>query len=300
MQLTRSEHVESSRRVDQLESLLLQEGTVLDAEELGKELHTSRFLIESGNLSGAIKPPENVMAPLEAADREEDEQQGVVKRRKLDTPGASGQSAPPSQTDRNISTQDPQPGTSAGKSSWQSEQDNVVLFHTGTLSPWDSDCDTQELELTPPRSDVNNNKQQEDVAILYKQVVQRIIMEGIREHRRPRTRRVRASVEIISDGFLKHWSDRDRKCRAYSLDFANLGRWTEAVRMQQIPLTLPITVVSLQCVKQVECLEPLRNRLAALCRAIRSSNPGGRIFITNNVPNPRSVPVLGEKSAGPQ
>ena len=59
-------------------------------------------------------------------------------------------------------------------------------------------------------------------------------------------------------------------------------------------LYLPITVIALRCVRQSECLEPLKNSLAAMCRVVRMVNPGGRIFIANTVPNPRSV--LGQRT----
>ena len=84
----------------------------------------------------------------------------------------------------------------------------------------------------------------------------------------------------------------------YSKRFAHLDQWTRAVRDRQVRLHLPITVIAVQCIKLQECLEPLKNTLGALCRAIQSiGEDNGRIFIVNNVPNPRQAPVLGQRTA---
>ena len=40
----------------------------------------------------------------------------------------------------------------------------------------------------------------------------------------------------------------------------------------------------------------IKNNLGSLCRAIRVINPTALIFIVNNVPNPRSAPVLGKRT----
>ena len=42
----------------------------------------------------------------------------------------------------------------------------------------------------------------------------------------------------------------------------------------------------------IQGLDPLKNALAALCRAIRAHNPHSHIFITNNLALPWCAPVL--------
>ena len=106
----------------------------------------------------------------------------------------------------------------------------------------------------------------------------------------------RPSIQILTDTFLQNWSTKDNMCRPILRSFAHLSLWVEEIRKSQVQLTLPITIIALQCTRQTECIEPLRNGIASLCRAIRCMSPGGRIFVTNNVPNPRSVPVLGKRA----
>ena len=102
------------------------------------------------------------------------------------------------------------------------------------------------------------------------------------------------SIQILTDTFLRYWSMKEGRCNIFRRRYSHLNLWTKAVHSGDILVSLPITVIALKCVKQVECLEPLKNQLAALCRAIRNKSQNtGRIFITNNIPNPRMAPVLG-------
>ena len=107
---------------------------------------------------------------------------------------------------------------------------------------------------------------------------------------------IHPTVQILGDNFISNWSTKEQRCTLQVQKFSHLAQWTQAIRRQDIQILLPITVVSLQCVKQLECLEPLKNALASLCKAIRAVFPGGRIFITGNIPNPRLAPVLGTRT----
>ena len=166
------------------------------------------------------------------------------------------------------------------------EQDNVVIFGTGTLSPWNSDEDSQELSKTVPEQ-----KQEKDPAgdEARKEILEQGPVLGIPL----KTRTVVPSIHLLTDKFLRNWSDKDPKCVVAQRSYPTLRGWVEEVRSQRLAFHLPITVVALQCLKQIECLEPLKNGLGGLCRAIRTVNPGGRIFVTTNVPNPRLAKVLG-------
>ena len=155
---------------------------------------------------------------------------------------------------------------------------NLITFGPGTLTGWDSDIDGKD------------DAQEEEDAIA------EIMTEGMNwEIQGWHTKRRNMTVQILTDSFLGNWSHRENKCALIIHPFPNINQWIRAIRRQEIPLQLPITVVALQCLKSMECLEPLKNNLAALCRAIRSCVQG-RIFITSNIPNPRCVPVLGQRA----
>ena len=109
-------------------------------------------------------------------------------------------------------------------------------------------------------------------------------------------RRPHTTVHLLADNFLTKWSPREKRCQVHIHLYPTITRWTQAIRNQEISLYLPITVVAIQCLRHMECLEPLKNRIASLCRAIRSANPGGRIFIATNIANPKAAPVLGKRT----
>ena len=109
-------------------------------------------------------------------------------------------------------------------------------------------------------------------------------------------RKLTPTVQILTDGLI-NWSDRDTKCMRTYKKIYNIKTWIHEIREQRIQVFLPITVIALQCVRQLECLEPLKNALIALCKTIRINNPGGRIFVCTNIPNPRSVPVVAQRTS---
>ena len=176
------------------------------------------------------------------------------------------------------------------------DDDNVIIFGTGTLSPWLSDNDTQELvesEVGSPQAE--EQPSEED---LEKAAVAEIQMDGMDLPIQGWIRKeVVQTVQVLTDKFLRNWSGLDRKCRLHEHRFPTISRWTQAIKTHEVQLVLPITVVAIQCIRQIECLEPLKNRLSSLCRAIRYANPsGGRIFIATNIANPRAAPVLGKRA----
>ena len=103
------------------------------------------------------------------------------------------------------------------------------------------------------------------------------------------------TVHIISDQFLKNWPQRDGRSVITREAYYNIQQLTRAIKIQQIQLQLPVVVIILRSVRQVECLEPLKNALSALCRAVRCS-VSARIYISNTVPSPYVTPVLGVRA----
>ena len=168
--------------------------------------------------------------------------------------------------------------------------ENIISFGTGSLDAWDSTVDSQELEDT-----VIHQKPKVD---LEKEARLEIVQEGmtVNKDRWFFKRSQVPSVQLLTDTFLENWSLQDKKCELILKQYPTITRWTQAIRTCEVQIMLPITVVAIQCLKQIECLEPLKNRIVSLCKAIRLNNPGGRIFLATNIPNPRAAPVLGTRA----
>ena len=262
--------------IDHYESFLLQEATVWDEAVLTEGLRQVQMSPQRSLLSQVLKAgksPDTGKGPV--CDDGEDQEDELLEQMNLQlTPSPSARIDAPSVTP-----------SEQGETFY--EQDNVILCGSGTLSPWDSDIDGREGETLSNNYDSLTEEDSEGEA------VSEILLQGMeceasgwhRDQRQP-------TVQILTD-WLQHWSSKDRHCSLSYRGFSNIQQWIQGVRQQDVQLTLPITVVSLQSIKQVECLEPLKNAISALVRAIRSNSPGGRIFVVNSLPNPRSAPVLG-------
>ena len=263
------------QRIDQFESFLLHEGTT----------YNETILMES----------------MRAADRQDGEDSADMV---MEVP-EDGQAArpvekqvPPEEVEKRSATsaqtvQTETPSQEARKQrktvTFGQEQDNVIIFASGTISPWDSEVDTHSPGTDEDLQDEEDKKKWELINLIQKQGIQWPLTGWICKQCQP-------TIQILMD-FLQNWSLKDAHCVVDHHDYANLELWNRAVRAQQVRINLPITMIALQAVRQVECLEPLKNHLGALCQAIRScpaSGPG-RIFIVNNIKNPHCVPVLGKR-----
>ena len=183
------------------------------------------------------------------------------------------------------------------------EQDNVIIFQDASMSSWHTDIDSNETLLKAARQKLQEEKRKKEAEERKKKetekIVKIILAEGMNW---PKTtwcyQEQHTTVQIIGDEFLMNWFLKDKRCRIIIHRFAHVNQWAMAIRNQQIRVQLPITVIALKCLKQYECLEPLKNAVAGLCRAIRSMGDGstGRIFVAANIPDPWVAPVLGQRT----
>ena len=312
-------HIE---HIDQLEALLLQEGTVWDEEVLKEGLRRANTMRQVQDVTNKRTQSSQTRSLQAKEARSLVAQTAPKKAKTLHHPTRSSK---PSQADTGTSVKDLQPSPQseqtsqaplqqgeaantvveiprveppvastkkdeARKDNTQAEedcQDNVIIFDSDSLSPWESDVDmnetTDSVEWEEPR--------------LAERARNLIVQEGMEWRVQGwYSKRRGATVQVITDAYLTNWSTVDGMCVVHHRSHSHLQLWIQEIRQQRIQLSLPITVVALQCIKQSECMEPLKNGLAALCRAIRLISPAGRIFIVNNIPNPRSAPVLGQRT----
>ena len=281
--------------VDRFESFLLQTGTVWNEDVLTEEL--------SHSYPPTVKQDDKV-------------KRSRVVSAKLQPIGSPSQAVPPEPVQSVADEPGPSQAAAPRSPSPESDQDNIIIFDTGTLSPWNTVKDANPITESPDTAkDANSSfesppskKQRREQERkerrerrreqLRQQAREEIVSQGLSlPTRRWHQQMSRASVHLIGDAMFNNWSHKDRKCNLHLHSFANLQQCINAIKTQRIQLHLPITVVALQCVRQVECLEPLKNVLSSLCRVIRTANPAGRIFITNNIPNPRTAPVLGTRTS---
>ena len=227
------------QRIDQFESYLLCEDTLMNGDALLNSI-TMEDLCQEGACSTQTTPQNGSSSPLQA-----------------------GQSEPTVQS---------------GDEKMEVEQDNVILFASGRFSPWDSEKDRGDssgsCEAAPKNKKVtwqDENAQEEKQRQCNRKLIQLICDEGI--HWRPGGWRIKyrnPTVQLFTDRLLHNWSRKDQMVRLQLHNFSHIGQWSRAVREHQVQVLLPITVISLQCIKQLECMDPLKNAIAMLGRAIRN------------------------------
>ena len=265
-QLIRSGLAQQVSRVQKLESFLLQEGTTRDGEDLAEKLQeeSAQAIVQAEMMVQEAQVRESLAAPLAVNSSSSPPAQQV---------------GPPSQAA--VAPMEVQITES------DSGEDHVILFGTGPISPWKSGSDSQELQ-----EEVEVDSEE----LLTAMAIEEIITEGMDYKTQGWCGKLTKSVQVLGDQFLENWSNKDNKCEVIMHNYPTVARWTQGVRLQEVPLLYPITVVALPCLRQLECLEPLKNHISALCRVVRLVNPGGRVFFNTNIPNPRSAPVLGKRA----
>ena len=294
------------QRLDQFESYLLQEDTIRSGGVLQKALESELQRVSCA--SGKEGDGQNVQSTEQSGSTSQAEEQLACDDKKMSSQSRSTSQA--MEIERNEDKQGGETSTAGqtlAKIGRGIEDDNIIIFATGTLSAWDSEQDghsssSEDLQGTvvhvlcwvskkeEGRSGPGNNTR--NVAELVAQGRVRYQPQGWF------CKECTPSIQVLTDKFLCQWSTRDQVCRLFAPGLAHhIGQWTHLIRNHQVPILLPITVIALQSIKQMECLEPLKNKLSALCRAIRKVfTTQGRIFIVNSIPNPRAAPVLGKRA----
>ena len=284
LHLTHSELAPAKvQKLDRFEACLLQEGTVWDDRVLSQGLREQGAEAGSPWRSPSQLSSEDSATQTELGKAIEYVYRSLAKQSELSSQAAASE---PSGSQQLQQSQQPEKSGTQSESDEMCEQDNVIIFGTGTLSPWVTESESSYMDTVVPQFPEVTNADARRA----------ILTEGMgwkpEGWRHPS---IRPTVDLLSDGFLTNWSRRERKCNLHQHNFSTLNQWTQAIRRQHVQIQLPITVVAVQCSRQYECMEPLRNGIASLCRAIRSVSPGGRIFIASNVPNPWIAPVLGKR-----
>ena len=248
------------QHIDQLESQLLQDGTVWSEEALLEELRSAD--LSQVNLASASNS------------------------------SSQGGSSTPAQSRDNGSLSAQMQKSPTGKKVEFNEDNNVIIFTLGTISPWDSDKDSQHSDGTVQhgkecdgdRTQGQETEEPDDKAVqsaIKKHGIKWKVSTWVYKNKQP-------TIQVLCDAFLAKWSRKDKYCQMFERWYSHIGQWTQAIRKHELIMLdqLPITVIALQCIKQLECLEPLKNNLAAMCRVIRNIKGPGRIFIVSAVPNP--------------
>ena len=305
-------------KLDQLEGALLT-GTIADPQYLQQQLRASMQAHGSAPSDTVAPTPSSVteastsnsVAPTRGNQHVQSTSQknGAVAPSKVasaktvaPSKAASAKAVAPSKaaSEKTVAPTRNKQNTSVIPSQAVVEAENIITFEATTESntSWITDQDTHEvMETTEPEEseeDIPEDIQQ----VLHEEMLEaqarhELITEGLtfelprwlRKDRPP-------TVQIISDSFLKNWPQ-DNRCHLLTEDTSNIQQITHAVRSQSMRIQLPVTIVLVRAVRQIECLEPLKNAIQSLCRAIRVFSPAGRIFIASTTPSPNAVPVLG-------
>ena len=103
------------------------------------------------------------------------------------------------------------------------------------------------------------------------------------------------SYQLLTDEMLQNWPAGDRSCQVNCQSGWNVRHWTGAIRSQDVVIKHRNVVLKVDRVREIESLDPLKNALGALCRAIRGVAPHSCIYICNSLPRFFAAPVLGQR-----
>ena len=192
----------------------------------------------------------------------------------------------------------------------------IILCTNGNSSPWQSDqstdsdtdttCSTESDTDTATDSDSDTETESESSTPAYKRGIhpstdqiarQEILEKGMKMRRVPRWMRVRRgpTTLILTDAYLKNWSDKDCKCKAVYRPEFDTWKWIAVIRSRELDLRPFLNVV--MCFSKIKSLDglQLRNTVQSIARAVRMANHDCRIFFANLPPTPQSPPVLGRR-----
>ena len=254
---TPSEDAEQASKIDQYKYWLLQDGTVWNEEELLAGLRRSEEL-EPPLREAGTSPPEKCRCTVtfardqhKAVDREresatrsspqEGQQYEVTSSQQVPDTSSQMGSEIPLQDDKETPVRHKQdtlvqevPGV-ATKEQWD-EEDNVIIFSTGPISPWDSDIDTQPIVQEEDSDRKGTKRKDKEDKQLTKQACDEILQKGLYMPVQGWHARQRMTVHVVTDSFLAMWSDKDRKYDLVRHEFANLKVWTQHIRAQNVHL----------------------------------------------------------------
>ena len=160
----------------------------------------------------------------------------------------------------------------------------MIVFSEGSVSSWHTEEDQESDTSTPGyKRGIHSGD---------RPVLEKVRQEGLSAAIPSWCKSVVAqSIAIIDDGLLSEWPSKDRKCGVLSMN-AHLKECAAKIRERQVSVDFPIVVINLQGIRIVKGMEPLKNGLAALCRAIRSQAPHGQIFIASYMVEPYQTSAL--------
>ena len=163
-----------------------------------------------------------------------------------------------------------------------------------------------ELEITIPNhtddevtimAEEGEIQSSEEELVVSEQPNIRIILDDIkreyfitwRQARRDR----QPSIHLLNDGRLKEWPESDGKVKLTLQPTWVLKDWIKGLQTGDATLEAFNIVVCLDSFRLVPDEIPLKNQIAALCRAIRKVRRDTRIFVCENLPRPYDNSPLG-------
>ena len=160
--------------------------------------------------------------------------------------------------------------------------DNIIICCQDSVSSWDS---------------IEDSGLDASSELIRQMAVDEILEHGMTYTLPSWMRQTRPpALQLFSEEMLKRWPKVDKKCRVRCEEGWPISKWTQEVNMGHVSIIGHSTVLCLPRLKQMESMEPIKNKLGQLCRALRSIDPQGKIYICSNIPGPFGAPVLGART----
>ena len=158
--------------------------------------------------------------------------------------------------------------------------DDVIILEPGEL--WDS----EEEEEKPSEEKAAGNGQDTTFIVTLLKDVYSIPKEISRRDRPP-------SVHILNDGRLIKWPKNDNKCLITIQPTWLINDWINNLRDGNTRIGAFNVVISLDSLRLAPDVNPLKNQISSLCRAIRAITKDTRIYVCDNIPRPFDHSPLG-------
>ena len=170
----------------------------------------------------------------------------------------------------------------------------ITMNHSDDMI-WDSDVDSQQMESDQESGvsatstpEYKRGNHQEDTSITRQAIAQ--ILHESKSFRL--TGRRHPSILVLADAKLLHWP-KDTSCQVEMHSKWTLDQWLSALRAEIIRVSsyTNTVVLYLEITQRYTVVPHLKNKLQAICAAIKKHNKGTKIFISNTLPDASSSPM---------